>query len=199
MVTPLHIRIAGTHSTGKTTLARRIEMELRATGLTVTRTGGLAKRAAALGFPKMTRHTIASTEWIIAAGAAAVREAELTAEVVIIDRTAHDAIAYLQAANQHRHETILTNDLARLMALADLHSHRPAGYLATVLDPAMPLAAPIGKDPDWTETGFRTAVDEYLHQLLAERNIDHLAVPSDSHATAVRAAVEAVHDAMATA
>jgi nicotinamide riboside kinase len=199
MVTPLHIGIAGTHSSGKTTLARRIEMELRATGLTVVRTGGLAKRAAALGFPKMTRHTTASTEWIIAAGAAAVLEAELTAEVVIVDRTAHDAVAYLLAAHQHRSETLPTGDLARLMDLADLHTRHPAIYLATVLDPRMPLAVHTGKDPDWENTHFRHAVDERLHTLLAERRTEHRPVPSDDHATAVRAAVEAVLEATVAA
>ncbi|MBG0831573.1 hypothetical protein HS041_27955 [Planomonospora sp. ID67723] len=71
VTTPVHLGIAGTHGTATTTLARRIEMELRAGGLTVARVSGLATRAAALGFAKMTRHTPASTEWIITSGAAA--------------------------------------------------------------------------------------------------------------------------------
>ncbi|MDI5974058.1 AAA family ATPase [Streptomyces sp. SL13] len=198
MVTSLHIGIAGTHHTGKTTLVRRIEMELRATGLIVTRTGGLAKRAAALGFPKMTRHTTASTEWIITAGAADVLQAELAADVVIVDRTPHDAIAYLLAAHQHRNEPIPPAELDRLVLLADLHN-RPAVYLATVLDPAIPLATPAGKDPDWTDTAFRTNVDRRLHQLLDDRGIDHLTVPGDGHAQAVRAAVETITTAAVTA
>lgn len=40
---PIHLGIAGTHGTNTTTLARRIEMELRGTGLSVARIGGLAK------------------------------------------------------------------------------------------------------------------------------------------------------------
>ncbi|MFD0351724.1 hypothetical protein ACFQ0M_47870 [Kitasatospora aburaviensis] len=148
--------MAGTHSSGKTTLARRIEMELRATGLTVTRTGGLAKRAATLGFPKMTRHTLASTEWIITAGAAAVLEAELTADVVIVDRTAHDAIAYLRAAHQRRIEPLKGKDLNRLRTLANLHT-RPAFYLATILNPALPSPPTRGR----TRTG-RTTGSERL-------------------------------------
>lgn len=198
MVTPLHIGIAGTHHTGKTTLARRIEMELRATGLTVTRTGGLAKRAAALGFPKMTRHTTASTEWIITAGAADVLQAELAADIVIVDRTPHDAIAYLLAAHRNRNEPIPPTELDRLLLLAGLHT-RPAIYLATVLDPAIPLATPAGKDPDWTDTAFRKDVDRQLHQLLDDRGIAHLAVGSDDHAQGVRAAVEAIANATVTA
>lgn len=197
VTTPLRIGIAGTHSSGKTTLARRIEMELRATGLTVTRTGGLAKRAAALGFPKMTRHTTASTEWIIAAGAAAALEAELQAEIVIVDRTAHDALAYLRAAHQHRNDPLPAGDLNRLTTLADLHT-RPVIYLATVLDPDLPLGTK-GNDPDWTNADFRTAVDHQLHQTLDQQNIPHLRVPADGHQRAVQAAVEAALEATATA
>ncbi|MET9611746.1 hypothetical protein [Kitasatospora indigofera] len=104
MVTPLRLYVAGTHSTGKTTLARRIEMELRATGLTASRTGGFAKRAAELGFPKMTRHTAQSTAWIINATSNAALEAELEADVVIMDRTPYDALAYYLAAVQRRKE-----------------------------------------------------------------------------------------------
>ncbi|GAA2842178.1 AAA family ATPase [Kitasatospora aburaviensis] len=198
VTTPLHIAIAGTHSSGKTTLARRIEMELRATGLTVTRTGGLAKRAATLGFPKMTRHTLASTEWIITAGAAAVLEAELTADVVIVDRTAHDAIAYLRAAHQRRIEPLKGKDLNRLRTLANLHT-RPAFYLATILNPALPLATHPGKDPDWEDDRFRTAVDRKLHQTLEESDVPYLRVPSHDHATAVQAAVRAILEATVTA
>ncbi|GAB2702887.1 AAA family ATPase [Kitasatospora kifunensis] len=186
------IGIAGTHSTGKTLLARRIEMELRATGLAVARTGGLAKRAAQLGFPKMTRHTSASTEWIISAGAAAVLEAERSADVVIMDRTPYDALAYYLAALQHRRELPDTADLVRLTALAELHTRHPVVLLATLLDPALPVHVQPAKDPDWQNQAFRTAVHEHLHQLLEDRAVEHLKVSSDGHANAVHAAVETI-------
>ncbi|NUS17028.1 MAG: hypothetical protein HOY69_37475 [Streptomyces sp.] len=51
--TPVRIGITGAHSTGKTQLMRRIEMELRALGVTVARTGRLGRRAAEIGLPKM--------------------------------------------------------------------------------------------------------------------------------------------------
>jgi hypothetical protein len=174
VTTPIHIGIAGTHSTGETTLARRIEMELRATGLAVARTGGLAKRAAELGFPKMTKHTAASTEWIIASGSAAALEAELSAEVVLVDRTSHDALAYYLAALQHRGDQPDPDNLDHLTAPADLHSNRQVLLLATVLDPDVPLASRPGKDPAYMDAAFRTAVDQQLHQALATRDIDHL-------------------------
>ncbi|MFJ3793474.1 AAA family ATPase [Kitasatospora sp. NPDC090091] len=191
-MTPLRLYIAGTHSTGKTTLARRIEMELRATGITVARTGGFAKRAAELGLPKMTRHTAQSTTWIINATSNAALEAELTADVVIVDRTPYDALAYYLAAVQHRDEHPDPEALSRLTALAQLACPHPPAFLATLLDPALPLAEHPGKDPDWTDTGFREAVDQQLHQALAAYAVPHIPVPSHGHATAVDAAVKTI-------
>ncbi|MEV6861561.1 hypothetical protein AB0M44_11230 [Streptosporangium subroseum] len=198
MVTPLHVGIAGTHGTDTTTLARRIEMELRATGLTVARTGGLAKQAAERGFPKMTRHTAASTEWIITFGAAAALEAELTAEVVIVDGTAHNALAYYLAAMQHHGRQPPSADLEHLIALAQLYTRRQALIMATVLDPAAPFDASLGKDPDYPNAAFRAAVDERLHRLLKDQRPDYLAVSSLDHAPAVEAAVDAVMERLDT-
>ncbi|MFJ8437501.1 AAA family ATPase [Kitasatospora griseola] len=198
-MTPLRLYIAGTHSTGKTTLAKRIEMELRATGIVVARTGGFAKRAAELGFPKMTRHTGQSTAWIIHATANATLEAELTADVVIVDRTPFDALAYYLAAVQHRGEHPGPETVSRLTALAQLACPRPQVFLATLLDPALPLAEHPGKDPDWTDTEFREAVDEQLHRALSAFAVPHVPVPSDGHAAAVEVAVEAVIAALAAA
>ncbi|MGW2539914.1 AAA family ATPase [Kitasatospora sp. NPDC001574] len=194
MVTPPPPRlyIAGTHSTGKTTLARRIEMELRATGITVARTGGLAKRAAELGFPKMTRHTAQSTAWIINATSNAALEAELTADVVIVDRTPYDALAYYLAAAQHRDEHPDPEALSRLTALAQLACPSPPVFLATVLDTSLPPAEHPGKDPDWTNAAFRAAVDVQLHRALTAYAVPHVPVPSDGHAAAVDAAVETI-------
>ncbi|WP_405008320.1 AAA family ATPase [Kitasatospora purpeofusca] len=192
-MTSLRLYIAGTHSTGKTTLARRIEMELRATGITVQRTGGFAKRAAELGFSKMTRHTARSTAWIINTTSAAVLEAELTADVVIVDRTPYDALAYYLAALQHRGEQPDPEVLSRLTGLAQLAFFpHPAVFLATVLDPNLPLAAHPGKDPDWTDPAFRRGVDEHLHRTLNAHTVPHIPVPADGHGPAVEAAVETI-------
>ncbi|MDH6142791.1 nicotinamide riboside kinase [Kitasatospora sp. GP30] len=192
MVTPVRLYIAGTHSTGKTTLARRIEMELRSTGIKVARTGGFAKRAAELGFPKMTRHTAQSTAWIISSTRAAALEAELAADVVIVDRPTFDALAYYLAALQHRDEQPDPEELSRLTGLAQLASPRPAVFLATLLDPALPLAVHPGKDPDWTDAAFREAVDQQLHRALKAYSVPHITVPSDGHAETVEMAVEEI-------
>ncbi|WP_189275943.1 AAA family ATPase [Kitasatospora griseola] len=198
-MTPLRLCIAGTHSTGKTTLARRIEMELRATGITVARTGGFAKRAAELGFPKMTRHTDRSTAWIIHATANAALEAELAADVVIVDRTPFDALAYYLAAVRHRGEHPDPEAVSHLTALAQLACPRPQVFLATLLDPALPLAEHPGKDPDWADSEFREAVDEQLHRALSAYAVPHVPVPSDGHAAAVEVAVETITASWAAA
>ncbi|MFJ2868262.1 AAA family ATPase [Kitasatospora sp. NPDC087314] len=199
MVTPLRLYVAGTHSTGKTTLAKRVEMELRATGITVARTGGFAKRAAELGFPKMTRHTVQSTAWIINATSNATLGAELTADVVIVDRTPYDALAYYLAAVQHRDERPDPEALSRLTALAQLACPRSPVFLATLLDPALPLPERPGKDPDWTDAEFREAVDAQLHRALGAYAVPHVPVPSDGHAAAVEVAVETITAAWAAA
>ncbi|GAA1232206.1 hypothetical protein GCM10009665_23050 [Kitasatospora nipponensis] len=168
-------------------------MELRATGTTVARTGGCAKRAAELGFPKMTRHTTQSTAWIINATSAATLEAELASDVVIVDRTPYDALAYYLAALQHRGERPDPEELSRLTGLAQLAcAPAPAVFLATVLDPQLPLAAHPGKDPDWTDPAFRRGVDEQLHQLLNAHHVPHLQVPADAHAATVESAVQTI-------
>ncbi|GGS98932.1 hypothetical protein GCM10010156_66320 [Planobispora rosea] len=194
VTTPVRLGIAGTHGTGTTTLARRIEMELRAGGLIVARVSGLATRAAALGFAKMTRHTPASTEWIITSEAAAALEAERGADVVICGRTAYTALAYYLAAAEHRGQQPDPDVLDRLTALADLHTSRQALIMATVLDPAVPHAVPAGKDPDYADPEFRAAVDRHLHQLLADRRPDYLPVTHAEHAAAVQTAVAAATD-----
>ncbi|MCC5574458.1 AAA family ATPase [Microtetraspora sp. AC03309] len=198
VTTPIRLGLAGAHSTGKTTLARRIEMEIRATGLTVARTGGLAKRAAELGFPKMARHTAASTEWIIASGAAATLEAELHADIVIVDRTAYDALAYYLAALHHRGEVAAPDELDRLVTLARLHAHRQALIMATVLDPAARFTPPTGKDSDYPDTAFRSAVDQHLHQLLKDHHLNYVPVGRLDHAKAVQTAVTTVMESLET-
>lgn len=84
--TPIRTGVLGTHSTGKTTLLKRIETELRGRGIAVARTGRLAERAAGIGLPKMQHHTVLSTEWIITQGVAdEIAAAAQGAEVVLAD------------------------------------------------------------------------------------------------------------------
>ncbi|MFE7780615.1 AAA family ATPase [Streptomyces nigrescens] len=178
MVTQKHICIGvlGTHSTGKTQLLRRIEMELRGHGLTVARTGRLAKRAASIGLPKMVRHTVQSTEWIIAQGIAdEIACAAQGADVVLADRAALDALAYLRAALEHRGERLPRLENERLLLLASTQLPKYEMLLATVLDESVPVDASHDYDAE-----YRRLVDRHTHSLLAGEQIPHQRVTSDS-------------------
>ncbi|MFC8833341.1 AAA family ATPase [Streptomyces griseoincarnatus] len=185
---PLRIGVIGTHSTGKTTLLKRIEMELRGHGLTVARTGRLGKRAAAAGLPKMQHHTVQSTEWVIAQGILdEINAVAQGAEVVLIDRAAPDAIAYFEAAMAFRSETPPRAERDRLLALASTQLPKYDLLFAAVLDESMPVDT--GHDYDGH---FRRLVDDRVHRLLANDGIPHQRVTSDpdSQAHAVDVAVQ---------
>ncbi len=185
---PLRIGVIGTHSTGKTTLLKRIEMELRGHGLTVARTGRLGKRAAAAGLPKMQHHTVQSTEWIIAQGILdEINAVAQGAEVVLIDRAAHDAVAYFEAAMAFRAETPPRIERDRLLTLASTQLPKYDLLFATVLDESMPVDTSHDYDAH-----FRRLVDDRVHRLLANDVIPHQRVTSDpdSQAHAVDVAVQ---------
>ncbi|MGI5262356.1 AAA family ATPase [Streptomyces angustmyceticus] len=173
---PLRIGVLGTHSTGKTALLRRIETELRAHGLTVARTGRLAKRAAGIGLPKMQRHTVESTEWIIAQGIAdEIAGAAQGADVVLADRAVFDALAYLRAALEHRGERLPRMENERLLLLASTQLPKYGLLLATVLDESVPVDASHDYDAE-----YRRLVDRHTHALLAGEQIPYQRVTSDS-------------------
>ncbi|WP_406354240.1 AAA family ATPase [Streptomyces sp. NBC_00658] len=171
---PVRIGIVGTYSTGKTTLMRRMEMELRALGTPALRVGGLGKRAAFLGLPKMARHTALSSEWIMTAGVAAELAATVRANVILADCAAPAALAYYTAALEHRAEKAPDEYLRRLRALATALSTPYDLLLATVLDPTEPLTGAHDHDPD-----FRRLVDEHTHQLLEALSLGHVLVANE--------------------
>ena len=168
----VRIGIAGTASTGKTTLLRRIEMELRSEGITVARTGGLGKRAREIGFQKMAGHTAASTEWVITQGIADELAGTVHADVVLADRAAHDALAYYLAALELRQEEPDPATLERLNRLVDTQKYDV--LFATVLDPDCTVVKKHDYDPV-----YRQLVDRHLHQLLNERGIGHFLVTNE--------------------
>ncbi|MFJ2225553.1 AAA family ATPase [Streptomyces anulatus] len=186
--TPIRIGVLGTHSTGKTTLLRRIEMELRANGATPARTGGIGKRAAQVGLPKMERHTAASTEWIIAQGIAdEIAAAAQGADVVLADRAALDAVAYLSAALEFRGEQFDQMEEIRLLLMAFTQMSKYDLLLATVLDPSVPVEKKHDYDPR-----YRSLVDKHTHALLEDQSVPHMRVTSDpdSQTDAVGRALE---------
>ncbi|AQZ62542.1 unnamed protein product [[Actinomadura] parvosata subsp. kistnae] len=79
-----------------------------------------------------------------------------------------------------------------LTSLARLHTRRLSFIMATVLDPAVPLDVPFGKDPDYTNLGFRASVDQHLHQLLKELHPGYVPVGRREHSRAADSAVTLV-------
>ncbi|MGW7365601.1 AAA family ATPase [Streptomyces sp. NPDC054841] len=186
---PVRIGIVGTYSTGKTTLMRRIEMELRALGITTLRVGGLAKRAASLGLPKMTRHTATSTEWMITAGVADELAAGVRGQVVLADCAPPAALAYYMASLEHRGEPVPAGTVQRLRTLVTAFSTPYDLLFATVPDPREPLTGIHEHDPD-----FRRLVDTRTHKLLAELSLGHVLVANEDTSRA-----EAIHLALTMA
>ncbi|MFI5942239.1 AAA family ATPase [Streptomyces uncialis] len=176
----IRIAVSGTHSTGKTTLLRRLEMELRATGRTVARTpASFAAKAAELGFPKLQNQSAECTEWIIAASAAAAAERTLNADVVLIDRSALDPVAYYLAALERSGQEPDPVVTQRLTNLVKAHTAAYDALLATVLDPTVPLGDSRDRDLE-----YRACVDRHIHVLLADHGIPHQRVtgPDDERA-----------------
>ncbi|WP_406425580.1 AAA family ATPase (plasmid) [Streptomyces sp. NBC_00873] len=185
---PIRIGVLGAHSTGKTMLLKRIEMELRGNGVNPARTGSIGKRAALNGLPKMQKHTAASTEWIIAQGIAdEIAAGAQGADVILADRAPHDALAYLNAALEFRGEQIHHLERDRLLLLASTQLPKYDLLLATVLDETMPVEQKHDYDPR-----YRVLVNQHVHALLTAETIPHLRVTSDpgSQANAVAKALE---------
>lgn len=189
---PVRIGVMGTHSTGKTTLLKRIEMELRAHGIPVTRTGRLGKRAALTGLPKMQHHTAASTEWIITQGiadeiAATAHPGPEPIQVILADRAVWDALAHFHAAQAWRQETPDPLECERLRLLTSTQAQKYHLLLATVLDEALPVESKHDYD-----ARYRALVDHHTHAFLAEDEIPHQRVTSDpdSQAHAVELALQ---------
>ncbi|MFE6740912.1 AAA family ATPase [Streptomyces tubercidicus] len=183
------VAFTGTHSTGKTTLIQRVEMELRATGLTVARTpASFAQQAAELGFPKLHKQSPECTEWIIAASAAAVAEATLNADIVLIDRSAVDPLAYYMAALERSGQEPDTKAVGGLVSLVHAHAATYDFLFATVLNPALPLGDCRDRDPD-----YRAAVDRNVHSLIHSLDLPHQKITSaDYEGNAVSTLVERI-------
>lgn len=181
--TPIRIGVMGAHSTGKSLLMRRIEMELRGQGIPVARTGSIGRRAALVPLPKMQHHTVASTTWIIATGiadeiAAAARLEEGPVQVVLADRACWDALAYFRAALEWRQQLAQRPDREALQQLAAAHGYKYDLLLATVLDPDVPVEQKVERKHDY-DARYRTLVDRHTHAVLREENIRHVRVTSD--------------------
>lgn len=173
-MTAVKVGVTGTHSTGKSTLLGEIERLLICRGRRVKRVKDLATHARRLGFPILREHTFESTLWIMTRGISLELSASLKADVVLVDRPAMDALAYLFAALVHRRVSLLPDQRAYLLDLARHHSRTYTAICKTVLNPSIPLGP--GRDND---SAFRAAVETQLNVILTTLSIQADVVTGD--------------------
>lgn len=150
MKKPFKIGVAGTHSTGKSTLVSLVRRELEYKGLRVGQVEDLATRARDLGFPILKEHTFDSTLWIMAECLRQEAELSLSSDVIIVDRPVPDALGYLLAALEVTGRSVDPRRLQELESIAVAHVGDYDMLVVTVIDKSLPL----GPDRD-TDAMFR--------------------------------------------
>lgn len=171
------IGIAGTHSTGKTTLLRGLARELRGKGYSTVRVSDLATKAQQLGFPILAKHNFSSTLWIISRGISRELEAALTADVILVDRPVPDALGYLYAAMKLRRYSLSKAEASYLWNITALHAATYALLFKTNIDPSKPLGAEKIRD---TDLRFRKFAAQAIDQVFAKLRIPVISLPIDS-------------------
>lgn len=136
---PFKIGVAGTHSTGKSTLVSLVRRELEYEGLRVGQVEGLATRAQDLGFPILMHHTYESTLWIMAECMRQEAELALSNDVIIVDRPVPDALGYLLAALDISGRSEDPRRLRELESITAAHVDDYDLLVLTVIDNSLPL------------------------------------------------------------
>jgi predicted ATPase len=178
--TSITIGVAGAHSTGKTTLLQYVAQKLKASGYSVSHVEDLATEAQNLGFPILRQHTFASTLWIISRGISRELEAQVNAQVVLVDRPVVDALGYLLAALRFTKRTIPGAEMNYLQCLTSLHAKTYAALFNTIIDPNQPVGENKIRD---TDLAFRKLAAEGIDQVFSELQIPVISLPVD-HAKA---------------
>jgi hypothetical protein len=182
---PCKIAIAGTHSTGKTTLMGRLEKELAARGFTPQYVHDSAANARDLGFPILRDHTFESTAWMMAEAIRLETVASLSANVILVDRPVPDALGYLVAAHEVTGRTLEAGKLKRLDAISTAWVGEYDLILLTELDGSIPLGP--GRDND---ERFRVAAGQAIASLLERIAPGHVIVRARGADEALRIAID---------
>ena len=135
----LKVGVAGTHSTGKTTLLSSLKGRLVDEGLRVTVVKNLARAARDAGFAILTQQTEDTALWIMSEGIRRESSATLISDVILVDRAIFDALGYLEAALQ---VTGRSRDERRHPILEGISRSYARDYdllVITKLDEAIPL------------------------------------------------------------
>lgn len=185
--TKCKIAIAGTHSTGKSTLMAGLKSELEALGYNVGYVHDRAETARDLGFPILEHHTFESTSWLIAEAIRLEMEATLHHDVVLVDRPVPDALGYLLAALRHTGRLLAPGRFERLHSICREWTAEYDLILVTKLDPTIPLGE--GRDQN---ASFRAAAAEAIDELLAELAPRPVHVEPGREADAIAAALSIV-------
>lgn len=192
MKRPFKIGVAGTHSTGKSTLVSMVRRELEREGLRVGQVEDLATRARDLGFPILMHHTYESTLWIMAECMRQEAELALSSDVIIVDRPVPDALGYLLAALDISGRLEDPRRLQELESISVAHVGDYDSLVLTVVDNSLPLGP--GRDSD---TMFRQAAADKVSSIMdryAPRAIKMTSNNSTGVAEAlVRACLESRH------
>ncbi|QBF26043.1 hypothetical protein EXN22_10150 [Pseudomonas tructae] len=177
--------IAGTHSTGKSTFIETVESQAKARGISVLKISDTATKCQKSGFPILEEHTFESTLWILVSVIKAELEAELNAELVLVDRPVLDALGYLEAALKATGRRISTEERNYLYGLARFHTDRYTLLLKTKLDETIPLGE--GRDPNME---FRRSAGLEIDQVFK-----HLDVPAlDPHTESTQERIQSIFD-----
>ncbi|TGA73269.1 hypothetical protein VFES401_00720 [Aliivibrio fischeri] len=133
------VGIAGTHSTGKSTFIQEIKKKAEEQDISVIQIGDSATKCRDKGFPILEDHTFESTLWIIVSVIQAELEAELKADLILIDRPVLDALGYLEAALEFQKKNLTSKQKEYLYNLVKSHSYRYDLLLKTTLDESIPI------------------------------------------------------------
>lgn len=182
---PCKIAIAGTHSTGKTTLMGRLEQELSGRGFAPGYVHDSAVSARELGFPILRDHTFESTAWIMAEAIRLETVASLTADVILIDRPVPDALGYLVAALDVTGRTLEPSRLKCLEAMSAAWVNEYDLIFMTELDASIPIGP--GRDND---EQFRVAAGLAIASLLTRIAPDRVIVRAEGADDALKIAID---------
>jgi hypothetical protein len=145
----------------------------------VARVGDLATEARRYGFPILREHTFASTLWIISRGISRELQAQLNAQVVLVDRPVVDALGYLFAALEFRQESISVAEMNYLRRLTSFHSATYAALFKTQIDRNMPIGENKPRD---TDSAFRSLAANGIDRVFSELEIPASTLPTDGTA-----------------
>ena len=180
MKRPFKVGVAGTHSTGKTTLVKALRNRLVDMGLEVGHVDDLARRALDRGFPILREHTFESTLWIMAECMRQEAEQSLSCKVILVDRPVLDALGYLYAALSVTDREIDQRRRKALESIARAHTADYDVLVLTTLDTSIPLGP--GRDDDPV---FREAASDAVAKLIDDARPDALRMTSGNTAETI--------------